>query len=117
MISSLQPKVGRTFSHVEFENRKLKLLEDTRKNLIRIAIEEKDKELCQTNEQFSIMKQAYIDANQNHNEFLNKMEKLMNAQAHRLNNSMNKKVTFHLSNAQPPIEFVKKKAQVKKKRK
>ena len=55
--------------------------------------------------------------NANHETFLSKLEKHMNTITHRLNISMNKKITFHLGRKQPLIEFVKRKMQAKKKRK
>ena len=45
------------------------------------------------------------------------MEALMNALTHRLNTSMNKKVSFHAGRQQATVTFVRKKTQVKKKRK
>ena len=117
IISSLQPRIGKRFSQNDIESRKWKILEETRKKLIRLAIEEKNIELSQTIEKFNQIRKEYIDANADHETFLSKLEKYMNAITHRLNINMNKKITFHLGRQQPLIEFVKKKMQAKKKRK
>ncbi len=107
----------KTFTHIEIENRKQRILEESRKKLIELAIEEKDMELSQANEQFNNMKEEYINTISSHDNFFGKLEKLMNALSHRLNNNVNKKVAFHLGHQQPRVEFVKKKVQLKKKRK
>ena len=82
-----------------------------------LAIEEKEDELQQSNEKFDQLKQHYMSSNESPNTFLTKMDTLMNALTQRLNTTMNKKVTFHMGRQQPVISFVKKKIQVKKKRK
>ena len=52
IISSLQPKVGRTFENISMESRKQKILSDARKNLIALAIEDKEVELLHLNMEF-----------------------------------------------------------------
>ena len=117
IISSLQPKVGKTFTSGEMENRKQKILSETRKKLIKLAMEDKEIELLQANTEFSNLKQEYVTTNRNHEGFLIKLERQTDNLTYRLNKNMNKKVSFHLDHQQPPIEFVKKKIQTKKKRK
>ena len=95
IISSLQPKVGKQFENTDIELRKQKILAETRKKLILLAIDEKEIELHQSNELFEQVKEDYISNNENPDRFLIKMEALMNALTHRLNTSMNKKVSFH----------------------
>ena len=45
ILSSLQPKVGKKFIFEDLERKKLDKLKEIRKDLIEIAIEEKDREL------------------------------------------------------------------------
>ena len=45
ILSSLQPKVGREFNFEDFENRKKESLKELRQELLKIAIEEKNREL------------------------------------------------------------------------
>ena len=52
IISSLHPKVGRTFENLNMERRKQKILSDARKKLIALAIEDKEEELRQLNQEF-----------------------------------------------------------------
>lgn len=117
IISSLQPKVGKQFVNTDIELRKQRILADTRKKLILLAIDEKEIELQQSQHQFDQMKVDYISNNENPDQFLNKMDALMNALTQRLNISMNKKVSFHAGREQTTVTFVKKRCQVKKKRK
>ena len=117
MISSLQPKVGKQFTHANFEYRKQKILEETRKKLLLLAIEEKDIELSSSNEQFNRMKHEYTCTNENPDQLLNKVEKSVESLTHSLNCNMNRKITFHLGRQQPRLKFVKKKTLTKKKRK
>ena len=117
IISSLQPKVGKSFVNRDIEIRKQQILEDSRKKLMMLAIEEKNEELNQIQEEFSQAKEEYVSTNVSPDVFLQKLEKLMNAVTHRLNKHMNKKVSFHLGQDRPTTEFVKKIVQVKKKRK
>ena len=111
VISSLQPKIGKMFLNSEIENRKQKILLETRKKLITLAIEEKEIELSQTTATFNEMKQEYMNTNVEYEQFLGRLEKLTNALTCRLNKNMNKKVSFHLEHQQPAIDFVKKKTQ------
>ena len=115
IIPSLRPKVGKQFESTEIDRRKQKILQETRKKLIKLAIEEKDIELLKTNGQFEQIKQQYILNSENSNIFFNKMDALMNGLTHRLNATMNKKVSFH-TGQQSKITFVKKSVQSKKKR-
>ena len=117
IVSSLQPKVGRKFDQVELETRKQRILIETRKKLIMLAIEEKELELSKCSEEFDKKKREYTEINENSVQFLQKLEKLMNVLTNRLNSIMNKKVSFHSKRQQQKTEFVKKKPQVKKKRK
>ena len=117
IISSLQPKVGKIFENHTIESRKMKILNETRKKLIMLAIEEKEVELHQVREEFEKKKAEYTDINENPEVFLQKLETLMNALTSRLNGQMNKKVSFHLGRQETTKEFVRKKPQVKKKRK
>ena len=117
IISSLQPKVGRTFENLNMERRKQKILSDARKKLIALAIEDKEEELRQLNQEFEQKKSEYTENNTDTRGFLEKLERLMNGLTHRLNANMNKKVNFHSGRHQTHTEFVKKKNMVKKKRK
>ena len=63
IISSLHPKVGRTFSNMDIENRKNKILGDARKKLIMLALEEKEKELQEQTDEFNRSKQLYTENN------------------------------------------------------
>ncbi len=116
IISSLHPRVGKTFTHRETEMRKQKILSDTRKKLIALAIEDKENEITHISTEFNQRKTVYTENSSNPTVFLQRLEKLMNAHTHRLNSNLNKKVSFHLGRQQPQTEFVKKKVQVKKKR-
>ena len=117
IISSLQPRVGKTFTNHTIEIRKMQILKETRKKLIQLAIEEKEVELHQFNEEFENKKSAYTNNSEDPVRFLQKLEKLMNTLTCRLNGSMNRKVCFHLGRQETSKEFVKKTTQVKKKRK
>ncbi len=61
IISSLQPSVGRTFSDNGLEIRKKQLLENTRKKLLSLALEEKQIEVQRLNEQFEEKKREYVE--------------------------------------------------------
>ena len=117
IISSLQPKVGKQFENPEIEGKKIKVLQETRKKLIMLAIEEKTVELQHSNSQFEQLKENYQENNQDSNEFYIRIDALMNALTSRLNSTMNKKVNFHAGRDQPTVTFVQKKTHAKKKRK
>ena len=117
IISSLQPKVGKFFENPSMESRKQKVLKETRKKLIMLALEEKEVELHRLNEEFEQKRTEYTANSENPSSFLQKLETLMNALTSRLNGNMNKKVSFHLGSQHVEKEFVKRKSQVKKKRK
>ena len=85
--------------------------------MIMLAIKEKNEELNQVNGEFSRVKSDYTTSNGSPNNFLEKLQRSMNALTHRLNKNMNKKVSFHLGRNQTATEFVKQTVQVKKKRK
>ena len=117
IISSLQPKVGKMFENAMIEERKQKILLETRRKLLQLGVEEKEKELQQANEHFEQMKQNFLANTENPDRVLTKMDSLMNALTHRLNKNMNKKISFHVGREQPPVTFVNNKMIVKKKRK
>ena len=120
ILSSIQPKVGRNFVYNDLENKKQKLLENLRKELILLAIKEKEIELQTLNEEFSTKKQKYIERIDNTNDFLTRLEKSSAKQTFKLNSKMNKKVSFHLQRHNESIKFTKtktQKIQKKKKRK
>ena len=74
IISSLQPKVGKVFENFDVENRKQKILSETRKKLIMLAIEDKEVELHKLNEEFNRKKADYTANNGNPDSFLQKLE-------------------------------------------
>ncbi len=117
IISSLHPTVGKTFTHTETEMRKQKILNDTRKKLICLAIEDKEIELTRINTEFNLKKVQYTENNADPTSFLLRLEKLIGTHTYRLNKTMNKKVSFHLGRQTTPTKFVKKKVQVQRKRK
>ena len=82
-----------------------------------LAIEEKDIELSGCSAEFNRIKQEYTERNEDSERFLQKLEISMNVLTYRLNSSMNKKVAFHSNRQHQHTEFVKKKPQVRKKRK
>ena len=53
ILSSLQPKIGRDFQNTEMNVRKTKILEEARKKLIRLAIEEKESELRKYTDEYN----------------------------------------------------------------
>ena len=93
IISSLQPKVGKFFENPSMESRKQKVLKETRKKLIMLALEEKEVELHRLNEEFEQKRTEYTTNSENPSSFLQKLETLMNALTSRLNGNMNKKVS------------------------
>ena len=116
IISSLNPRVGRIFADNGLEYRKKQLLENTRKKLLSLALEEKEIEIRRFSLQLEEKKNEYVTNHNNAKEFLLKLEKKSYNTAKQLNGRMNKKVTFHASQHQP-IDFTKGKNQTKKKRK
>ena len=116
VISSLQPSVGRMFTHENLENRKKSLLLNTRKKLMQLAIEEKDLELVRLNSEFDELKKSFLQQNENTTPFLTKLEMESNKQTRQINMKMNKKLNFHLQGQHEVMEFTKPKKQVKQKR-
>ena len=53
VLSSLQPKIGREFSNNELEAQKHTILRNTRKQLLTLAIKEKEVVLDQLNNEFN----------------------------------------------------------------
>ena len=118
ILSSLQPKIGRDFQNTEMNVRKTKILEEARKKLIRLAIEEKESELRKYTDEYNQRKQELLENSDDPNSCVNKLQKLMNALTKRLNKKMNKKMSFHLGCQQlTTTEFTTNKIQIKKKRK
>ena len=64
IISSLQPKVGKIFTNLNIESRKRVILQNTRKRLLTLAIEEKEQELKDLNVQFEQFKNEYTINNE-----------------------------------------------------
>lgn len=116
IISSLQPRIGKQFENSDTELQIQKILRETRKKLIQLAIDDKEAELQVHNEQFEQMKQSHMANTENVDRFYTRMDALMNALAQKLNTTMNKKISFHIGRQHLPIEFVKKKTHAKKKR-
>ena len=118
ILSSLQPKIGRDFQNTEMNVRKTKILEEARKKLIRLAIEEKESELRKYTVEYNQRKQELLENSEDPNSCVNKLQKLMNALTKRLNKKMNKKMSFHLGCQQlTTTEFTTNKIQIKKKQK
>ena len=57
ILSSIQPKVGREFLSNEFETQKQKILKNSRKQLITLAIKEKEAVLQELNTEFNTKKE------------------------------------------------------------
>ena len=62
-MSSLQPKVGKKFDQIEIEEKKNKILMETRKRLIMLAIKDKEIEITRCSEEFERRKQHYTERN------------------------------------------------------
>ena len=107
IISSLQPKVGKLFNYEDLERKKEEKLEEIRKELISIAIEEKDRDVQSLKTQLNAEKEK-MKASSNppqHKELLQKLESKSAETAKKLNKKANKKVSFHLQQ-QTTIMFV-----------
>ena len=70
IVSSLQPKIGREFNKITIENKKQKILLETRRKLIKLAIEEKDMELSECSVEFDRTKQEYTERNEDSEQFM-----------------------------------------------
>ena len=116
ILSSLQPKVGREFTNNEFENEKMNILKNTRKQLITLAVRDKESVLSQLNVEFSAKKEEILRTSETSNETLLKLEQASNKQCRELNEKMNKKVEFHLQRSHEKIKFAKQKNYTKRKK-
>ena len=117
ILSSVQPKIGRVFTVEDLEIKKLKVLQNTRKKLLALAVEEKDIFLEQLNEEFNTSKEEYINSINDPSEFLSRLEQSSSKQFRKLNEKFIKKTAFHLQRRQEMIEFIKFKLYRKKKKK
>ena len=61
ILSSIQPKVGREFTNNELETQKRNLLKNTRKELIKLAIREKELVLEQLNERIPLKTRTIVN--------------------------------------------------------
>ena len=114
ILSSIQPKVGKEFLNIEVENQKQRILLNTRKQLIKLAIKDKEKNLQQLNSSFNEKKEEMITNFENPNKLLEKLEQISNNQCRDINEKMNKKVEFHLQGQHEKIKFTKAKVYIKK---
>ena len=99
ILSSLQPKVGKKFIFEDLERKKLDKLKEIRKDLIEIAIEEKDRELQSLKTQLTVEKEKLKASDLNtaeQKDLLKKLEAKSDSTAKQLNKKANKKVSFHL---------------------
>ena len=92
ILSSIQPKIGKEFTNIEADSQKRIVLRNTRKQLITIAIKEKEHELHEKNEEFNTRKETYVNSLENADTFLSKLEQSSTNQCRKLNEKMNKKV-------------------------
>ena len=77
IISSLQPKIGKRFENPEIERKKTKILQETRKKLIILAMEDKEIVLHQTSSQFDQLKETYEGKGEDLNKFYNRIDALI----------------------------------------
>ncbi len=118
ILSSLQPKIGRNFNYDDLEKQKEEKLVEFRRELLTIAIEEKNRELQTLKTQFIEEKEKMKTTNNliQRKELLQRLETKSADTAKQLNKKTNKKVSFHLQQ-RTEIVFAKKKKLKEKKRK
>ena len=73
----MQPKIGKRFENPEIERKKAKILQETRKKLIMLAMEDKETELHQTSSQFHHLKETYEGKGEDLNKFYNRIDASM----------------------------------------
>ena len=99
IISSIQPKIGIDFSMNNLQEKKNRVLQTARKDLLALAVEGKQSELQQTEEEFNMKKQTLESRDGiNRNALSSKLEKRSAKAAKEVNIKMNRKVQFHLQN-------------------
>ena len=116
ILSSIQPKIGKEFTNIEADSQKRIVLRNTRKQLISIAIKEKEQELLEKNAVFNTRKETYVNTLENAESFLEKLEQSSTSQCRKLNEKMNKKVEFHLQTNQEKTTFTKRRSYLKRKK-
>ena len=116
ILSSLQPKVGREFQFEDLEEKKKEKLLEVRKDLLAIAMEEKDREIATLKTQFKTEKEKLNGDNTKKQETLKKLEERSTTTSNEINKRLNKKVSFHLQEL-TDIKFTKKKRLLKERRK
>ena len=97
------------------EKKKEKLLE-LRKDLLTIAMEEKDREIETLKTKFKTEKEKIVGDNTRKQEILRKLEERSTATSNDINKRLNKKVSFYLQEV-TDIKFTKKKRLLKQRRK
>ena len=110
ILSSLKPKVGRKFNYEDLEKKKEEKLIALRKELLSIAIEERNRDLLSSRRKWSDEKSKIKSTHtvQKQKEVEKKLEQKSLTTANHLNKKMNKKVSFHLQE-RSDINFTKKK--------
>ena len=110
ILSSLQPKIGLKFNYEDLENQKVEKMTVLRKELLSIAVEEKNRDLVNLRTQLTSEKQnmkSTLTAAQQ-KELITRLEEKTATKADKENKKMNKKVSFHLQE-RTEINFTKKK--------
>ncbi len=117
IISSIQPKIGMVFSAVDLQEKKDQVLSAARKEILTLAVEEKQKELQRLKGEFDTKKRALDDREQsNRNALASKLEKRSAKVAKEINNKMNRKMHFHLQNNTNTHKFTNTKRFARKKK-
>ena len=88
ILSSLQPRIGREFSNNEIESQKEIILRNTRKQLLTLAIKEKELVLDQLNNEFNSKRAEYTNQLENPSDFLEKLAQSSARQCRDLNETI-----------------------------
>ncbi len=110
ILSSLQPKIGRKFNYEDLESKKEEKLNELRKELLSIAMEEKNRDLMTLRGQLVAEKHKLKSTHSatKQKEVIQRLEEKSATTASRLNKKMNKKVSFYLQE-RSEINFTRKK--------
>ena len=111
IISSLQPKIGKKFEYEDLEKQKEEKLVEFRKELLAIAIEERNRELQTLKSKF-IEEKTKMKSTNNENQQETKSADITN----KLNKKVNKKVSFHLEQRTEIVFTKKNKLKIRKRK-
>ena len=60
IISSIQPKIGKTFNYMDLENQKSVILHTMRESLLKLALQEADRDITNLTNECNITKQRLV---------------------------------------------------------